>query len=415
MPAPYRDADDFYREARNDLTGPLDGIRVVEVTTTVAGPRCGATLADYGADVIKIESPTAPDVIHRLPPFLVNSNPPRPFLDMAVNRNKRNATIDLQKPEGRALFIELVRRSDVVVENLRPGTLHEWGCGYSDARAVKPDIVFVSVSGYGQYGPYCQRGGYDPQAQALSGVMWMNACGDDPPLKIPIYLADELAGLHAALAALAALRHRDRRGEGQHVDVSLLDAMITSSTGLPTLAANGMPTPRFGNTFPFAAPGNVYRCQDGWVYAGVLLDTHWCKLAELLGRPELGTHPDYATIPARVARRDEVDALLGDWCSQRTRRQVADAFENAELTGAMILEPGEIVNDPHVAARCSIQSVVQPSGAQINVEAPAAKMSRTPVRLRRAAAEPGADTDAVLAELGIDAARRAELRSAGVI
>ncbi len=176
------------------------------------------------------------------------------------------------------------------------------GCGYQHVRSVNADIVYVSISGYGQYGPYRDRAGYDPQAQALSGMMWLNAMGDEPPMKSPIYISDELAGLHAAIATLAALRHRDVHGEGQHVDVSLVDATVASCTGQPTLAAQGLATPRLGNTYPFAAPANVYRCRDGWLYGGALLDTQWAKLAAMLGRPELATHPDYATLSARIAR-----------------------------------------------------------------------------------------------------------------
>ena len=409
------DASEFFREARKDLDGPLQGVRVLEVTSTWAGPRCAGLLADYGADVIKIELPDSPDVAHRLPPFLEHADPPLSFFDAAVNRNKRNIATDLKQPAGGEVFLELARHADIIVQNFRPGRMADWGCGYEQVRAVKPDIVYVSISGYGQYGPYSQRAGYDPQAQAMSGLMWLNAVDNEPPMKAPIYISDELAGLHAAFAALAALKHRDACGEGQHVDVSLIDATVASCTGIPTLAAQGMPTPRLGNTYPFGAPANVYLCLDGWLYAGVLLDTHWVKLSAILGRPELGMDPNYATIPARrgAAARAGSDACR--ILRRRTRDEVVDQIGGIGLSVEKVLTPTEMVHDPHIQARETIQSVRQVSGAEVVVEGPPAKMSHTPVRVRSAASQPGMHTDEVLEAAGIGAARRQKLRGQGII
>jgi formyl-CoA transferase len=415
MTEPAADARAFFREARTDLAGPLDGVRVLEVATTWAGPRCAGLLADYGADVIKVELAGSPDVAHRLPPFLPHTEPPLSFFDAAVNRNKRNIALDLKRPEGRDVLLALARDADIVVQNYRPGRMADWGCGYDEVRAVNPDIIYVSISGYGQYGPYASRAGYDPTAQALSGLMWLNATGDNPPMKTPIYVSDELAGMHAAVAALAALRHRDARGEGQHIDISLVDATVASCTGQPTLAAAGLPTPRLGNIYPFGSPANVYPCRDGWIYAGVLLDTHWAKLAPMLGRPELGTDPDYATIAGRVARRPELDRLLAEFCAGRTRDEVIAQFCDIGLSVEKVLTPAEMVADPHIQARETIQSARHSSGAEVRVEAPPAKMSRTPVRIRSAARQHGADTDEVLAAAGFDAARRRDLRERGII
>jgi formyl-CoA transferase len=372
-------------------------------------------LADYGADVIKVEHLGSPDVGHRLPPFLDQAKPPLSFFDAAVNRNKRNIAINLKRPRGVELFLHLAREADVIVQSHLPGRMEEWGCGYEQVRKVNPDIIYVSISGYGQYGPYCRRSGYDPVAQAMSGLMWLNGVGDGPPMKVPIYFSDEVTGLHAAFAALAALRHRDACGEGQHVDVSLLDATVASCTGQPTLAAQGLPTPRLGNLYPFGAPTNVYSCRDGWVYAGVLLDTHWVRLADLLGRPELGKHPDYATMAARVARREQLDQMMAEFCEARTRDQVIDAMAGIGLAAEKVLTPGEMVQDPHVQARDTIQSVQQPSGAVVKTEGPPAKMSRTPVRVRRAAASHGAHTDEILKAAGFDDRQRATLRDDGII
>jgi formyl-CoA transferase len=415
MSDPSADATHFYRDARTDLDGPLQGVRVLEVTSTWAGPRCACMLADYGADVVKIEPCGSPDVAHRLPPFLEHADPPVSFFDAAVNRNKRNVALDLRRPPGRDVFLELARTADVVVESFRPGRMKDWGLGYDDVRAVKGDIIYVSISGYGQFGPYATRAGYDPTAQALSGLMWLNATGDNPPMKTPIYISDELAGVHAAFATLAALVHRDARGEGQHIDVSLVDATVASSTGQPTLAAQGLPTPRYGNTYPFGSPSNAYPCRDGWLYAGVLLDTHWAKLSVLLGHAEMAHDPEYATIPARVARRAELDEMLADFCQARTRDEIIAQFSDIGLSVEKILTPAEMVDDPHIRARGTIQSVKQPSGVELRIEGPPAKMSRTPVRIRRAAPQHGMHTDEVLAAAGFDEARRRKLREQGVI
>ena len=409
------ESSSFFREARADLDGPLHGIRVLEVTSTWAGPRCAGMLADYGADVIKVELLGSPDVAHRLPPFLHHATPPVSFFHAAVNRNKRNIALNFKRARGLEIFLKLALDADIIVQNHLPGRMAEWGCGYEQVRAINPDVVYISISGYGQYGPYCQRPGYDPMAQALSGLMWLNGVGDGPPMKVPIYLADEVTGLHAAFAALAAIKHRDTHGEGQHVDVSLLDATVASCTGQPTLAAQGLPTPRWGNLYPFGSPANVYSCLDGWVYAGVLLDTHWVRLAELLCRPELGKHPDYATIPGRVARREELDRMLADFCKTRTRDQVIDAVGRIGLAAEKVLTPGEMVEDQHIQARDTIQAARQPSGAVVKTEGPPAKMSRTPVRVRRVAAPHGWDTDEVLKAAGFDDKERAKLREDGII
>lgn len=410
-----QDAKEFFRDARTDLAGPLDGVRVLEVSSTWAGPRCGCMLADYGADVIKIERPGVPDIGRRLPPHLPKTDPPISFFDAAVNRNKRNISLDLSNPIGRDLFLELSREVEIVVQNFRPGRMTDWGCGFEHVRAVNPTIVYVSISGYGQYGPYANRAGYDPTAQALSGLMWLNSTFDHPPMKTPIYIADELAGLHAAFATLAALKHRDARGEGQHIDISLVDSTVASCTGQPTLAASGLPTPRYGNTYPFSSPASIYQCCDGWIYAGVLLDSHWQKLSKLLGRPELATDPDFATSAARVERRAEVDRMMVDYCADRSRDDVIGEMNRIGLAVEKVLKPAEMVEDPHIRVRQTIQSAKQASGVDVHTEGPAAKMSRTPVRIRRPASPPGIDTDEVLKEAGLDDARLVQLRDQGVI
>ncbi len=405
---------EFFREARQDLPGPLAGLRVVEVTTTWAGPMCGCLLADFGADVIKVEHPEG-EIARRVPPYLPGTDPPLSFMHATVNRNKRGLGLDLHVAQAREIALRLARSADVFVENFRPGALARFGLDYPGVRAVRPDIVYVSISGFGHWGPGQGRLGYDPLAQAESGFLSLNGSPDGEPVKSPTFLADDLAGLHAALAALAALRHRDRTGEGQHVDVSLLDSMLFQSTGYLTLGAMGVPLPRMGNEFRIAAPANAYRCRDGRIVVGVLLDTQWRRLAPVLGRAELADHPDFATVAARIARRAEVDALVAAWAAERGAAEALAALAAAEVPASPIRSYAEAARDPVVRAREMLQPTVQPDGTTVPLTGPPAKLSRTPIRVRSAAPALGADDDEILEELGYDAPARARLRAAGVI
>jgi formyl-CoA transferase len=406
--------DAFYAGARRDLAGPLAGVRVVEATTTWAGPMCGCILADFGADVVKVELPGG-EMARRAPPLLPGTDPPVSFMHATVNRNKRSLTLDLRRPEGRDVFLRLAARADVVIENFRPGVMDGYGLGYEGVRAAKPDVVYVSISGFGQFGPDADRAGYDPLAQAASGFLSLNGSPDGEPVKAPTFLADDLGGLHAALATLAALRHRDRCGEGQRVDVSLLDAMLFQSTGYLTLGAMGVDLPRLGNEFRIAAPARVYACRDGTVMAGVLLDAHWRKLVALMQRPELADDPRYATTAARIARRAEVDALFAAWLAGQSVAEAVAALLGAGLPIAAVRSYAEAAADPHVRAREMLQDVAQEDGTTAPITGPAAKLSRTPLRVRSGAPALGAHSDEVLREAGFDAAAIAELRKLGVV
>jgi len=407
------DKDAFFRGARRDLPGPLAGLVVLEATTTWAGPMCGCILGDFGAEVIKVEHPEG-EIARRAPPTLPGTEPPLPFMHEILNRNKRSLALDLRDPRGRDIFLRLAERSDVVIENFRPGTADAWGIGYQAVRARRPDTVYVSISGFGQWGRDHDRLGYDPLAQAASGFLSLNGDPDGEPVKSPTFLGDDLGGVHGALAALAALRHRDATGEGQHVDVALLDALLFQSTGYLTLAAMGDPLPRLGNRFRVAAPANTYRCRDGRILAGVMLDAQWRRLCELLGRPELALHPDYATTPARLARRDEVDALLGDWAAERSVADAVEALGTASIPAAAVRSYAEAARDPHVRERDMLQ-VVERGGVGVPLIGPPAKLSRTPLAVRRPAADLGAHDDEILAELGIAEAEREALRAEGVL
>ena len=403
---------EFYRRARTDLAGPLAGVRVVETTTTWAGPMCGAVLADLGADVIKVEVPCG-EVARQITPMLPGTKVS--FFHATVNRNKRSFTLDVRRAEGREIFLELVRRSDVLVENFKTGTMERYRLGYEDLRAVKPDIIYVSVTGWGQFGPYHERAGYDPLAQSASGFVSLNGSADGPPAKAPTFFGDDLGGLHGAIGALAALRHRDATGEGQHVDVALLDAILFQSNGLPTLGAMGINPTRMGNEYGFAVPANVYECKDGPVYVGIVLDAHWKILARVIGNPELADDPSFATAAGRMAHRDACNALLGGWLAERTRAEATAILIREGLSIAPVNTYGEAARDPHVLERDMLQPTRLEDGSTAPITGPAAKFSQTPTRVRTGAPALGEHNDDILAELGFDAAARRKLKDCGIV
>ncbi|WP_433241206.1 CaiB/BaiF CoA transferase family protein [Streptosporangium sp. CA-135522] len=391
---------DFHRESLSDSTGPLQGVRVLDVTKVWSGPLATCVLADLGADVVSVELPGGRD--GQVPPDIPGTG--LSWFRETVRRNKRSVGLDLREAEGRECFLRLVATADLVVENYKPGTLDGWGIGYEDCRRVRPDIVFVSVSGWGQYGPNAHLPAYDPVIQAAGGWMDLNGLPGSAPVRAPTFLADELAGLHAAIGALAALAHRTRTGEGQHVDVSMMDSLLFSSSGLPTLAATGAPPPRLGNETDFVVPSNVYACLDGHLYLAVALNKHWRALAEVMGRPELGGADGYATNKERLANRDEINRIVAGWCAGRTVSGAVAALSERGLVVAPVRTLTEAAADPHVAARGMLQETVLSNGSRAPLVGPPVKFSRTPTGIRRAAPAPGADTAEVLAELENDAA-----------
>jgi formyl-CoA transferase len=405
------DKDEFFASARTDLTGPLAGVRVVDLTTAWSGPMASCVLADLGCDVIHIDQPGGPGP--QIRPLLPGTE--LSYIQQTVNRNKRSLTADLRAPQSRDLVLELIRVSDIVIENFRPGTLDEWGLGYRDCVAVKPDIVYVSISGWGQYGERSRHGGYDPVALAASGWLSLTGDRDGPPVKSPTFLADDISGLHAAIGAMAALRHRDQTAEGQHVDVSMLDSMLFQSSGLLTLAAMGAPAARWGNELPGMVPCNVYACADGHVYVAVVLDHQWDRLARAMDRAELAGAPGYATAAERVANRDTINALVQDWCAARNADDAVAAIVATGVTAARVDTYSQAASARYVQERDMLQPTLLEDGSRAPLIGPATKFSRTPTRVRHAAPRAGAHTEEILAELGVSQSRREELRAKGVI
>ncbi len=386
--------EEFYKNARRDLTGPLHGVTVVEATTTWAGPMVGCLLADFGARVIKLEHPDG-EVSRRIPPALPDS--PLTLFNETVNRNKESLALDLRGEADREVIYRLIKRCDIFIENFRPGTLADWGYGYETLCEHKPDLVYVSVSGYGQFGPLSERVGYDPVAQNYSGWSSLNGDPAGAPTKAPTFLCDDLAGIHGAMGAMAALRHRDQTGEGQHVDVALLDTILFQSDGFPTAGAMGLPVPRLGNQFGLAVPVNNYACVDGNVFAGVLLDSHWKVLAAEMGREELA----HLTNVERIEQRDFLDGVLAEYCAGHKVDYIVQRFAELGLPCTRVNEYKDLADDAQVHARDMLLDTPLSDGSSAPLVGPSVKFSRTPTTIRHGARPNGADNHKILDELGL--------------
>jgi formyl-CoA transferase len=402
----------FFAEALPDSIGPLAGIRVVDFSTSWSGPMACCVLADLGADVIKVEAPGG-EVTRRLPPDLPGTS--LGYINQAANRNKRSLTIDLHVETGRRLFLDLVATADVVVENFRTGTLDAWGVGYEHCRALKRDIVFVSITGWGQYGSLCERAGYDPAAQAFSGWMALNGDPDGRPMKAATWICDDFAGLHAAIGALAALRHRDESGDGQHVDVSLLDVVMFQSNGNPTLAAMGHPLRRLGSEVESSVPVNTFACSDGHIYLAVVVDAHWRILCEVMGCADLGDAAGFATVRERTANRRTVNEVVAGWFATQRVDDAVRLLGGAGVTIAKVNTLAEALADPHVLERGVLTEAKLEDGSIAPLVSPPVKFGRTPTTVRTASPALGAHNTELLEELGYDGDRRARLAADGAI
>ncbi len=392
---------------------PLEGIRVVEAATLFAAPMATMLLADFGADVVKLEHPRRPDPARGHGPAKGGAG----LWFKALSRNKRHATLDLSHADGQALFLRLAADADVVVENFRPGTLERWNLGWDVLSAANPGLVLARVSGFGQDGPYAHRAGFGTLAEAMSGFAALNGEPDGPPLLPPLALADGVAALATAFGILAALRARETTGSGQVVDVSLLEPLLTLlGPGVSAYDALGELQPRTGNRSSHNAPRNVYRtADDRWIAVSSSATSIAERVVRLVGRPDLADEPWFATGSGRVAHVEEIDAAVAEWIGRRTRDEVLEAFEAAEAAAAPVYDAKDILADPHFAARGTIASVDDPDVGTLRLPSLLARLSGTPGEIRWSGREHGADTAEVLAELGVDVEELERLRAEGVV
>ncbi|MFZ4122286.1 MAG: CaiB/BaiF CoA transferase family protein [Caulobacterales bacterium] len=398
----------------HEATGPLAGLRVIELGVLLAGPFCGQLLGDLGAEVIKIEPPGQPDPLREWGQVRPQG---KSVWFSIVGRNKRCATLDLRKVEGQALLKALVGKADILVENFRPGTMEKWGLSFEALKAVNPRLIMVRVSGYGQTGPYAPRAGYASVGEAMGGLRAVIGEADRKPARAGISIGDSLAATFAALGAVAALRHRDKTGEGQVVDSAIYEAVLAMMESIiPEYQFGGYIRPRTGPILPKIAPSNIYEAADGFVVIAANQDTVFERLAAAMGRPELAADPRFATHTERGERQGELDALVEAWTHPLSMDALEAVCEAHGVPFGRVFRPPEMLADPHYAARNAIVKAMDPALGEILMQAPVPQFSATPGNVRFPGRSPGADNAFVFETLlGLDKQRVEALRAAGVI
>ena len=391
--------------------GPLDGLRVIDLSTLFAGPQAAMHLGDFGAEVIKVEHPRMPDPARGHGAAKDGHN----LWWKTIARNKRTMTLDLSEPEGQEVLCSLVRTADAVIENFRPDTLEKWNLGPDRLHEENPRLVLARLTGFGQIGPYRRRPGFGTLAEAMSGFAAMTGEPDGPPTLPPFGLADGIAGLATAYAVMTALHARESTGRGQVVDMALIEPIL-SILGPQISRWDQLETtqPRRGNRSSDNAPRNTYRCADGrWVAVSTSAQSIAARVMGIVGRPELADEPWFATGAGRVEHADLLDDVVGQWVAQYTRDEVVETFERAEAAVAPIYDASDIVDDPQYQALGTIQTVDDPDLGPLAMHNVLFRMSETPGGIRWSGRGHGADTDSILAEL--DVRDVGSLRERGIV
>lgn len=377
-----------------DSSGPLSDLRVIEMGQLLAGPFCGQVLADFGAEVIKIEQPGVGDPIRQ---WGRETSQGKPLWWPVVGRNKKSLTLDLRQPDGQEIARRLIAKSDVLIENFRPGTLERWNLGYGRLSAENPGLIMVRVTGYGQTGPYAKRAGYGAIGEAMGGLRYV--CGDPSsmPSRMGISIGDSLAATFAAFGTMVALHARRSTGRGQVVDSAIYEAVLAMMESLvPEYQQTGHIRERSGSILPKVAPSNVYMTKDGsMLLIGANQDTVFRRLAEVMGQPELASDPRYATHTARGANQAELDALIARWTGSLDVATLEQKLEAGGVPAGRMFRAPEMLADPHFAAREAIVSVDHPHFGKLAMQNVAPKLSDTPGRVRHAGPELGEHNDEV--------------------
>jgi crotonobetainyl-CoA:carnitine CoA-transferase CaiB-like acyl-CoA transferase len=407
---------------------PLSGVRILDLSRVLAGPWCTQTLADLGADVIKVERPMrngsgGDDTRGWGPPFLKardGEDTAEAAYYLGTNRNKRSITVDIARPEGQALIRRLAAQCDVFIENFKVGDMARYGLDAAALRALYPRLVYCSITGFGQTGPYAERAGYDYAIQGIGGLMSVTGERDDlpggGPQKVGVAVADLFTGMYASVAILAALRHRDATGQGQAVDMALLDTQVAMLANLgANFLATGAAPRRAGNAHQNIVPYQVFETSDGHMILAVGNDSQFAKFCEVAGQPGLAADPRFARNADRVRHRAVLVPLLEEIVRARPKQQWLSALEAAKVPCGAINDLAEVFADPQVQARGMTVPMPHPLADTLRVVASPMKLSGTPVQYRRAPPLLGEHTDEVLAELGWSDAERAELRRQDVL
>ncbi|KAH7142202.1 CoA-transferase family III domain-containing protein [Dactylonectria macrodidyma] len=403
--------------------GPLKGLRVLDLTRVLAGPFCTQILADYGADVIKVEAIGKGDDTRH---WMMNGEPakwkkeagPMSNYFSSVNRNKRSITLDMKHPKGQEVILKLVKKADVIVENFKPGTMDRLGLGYEALKKHNSRLIYASISGYGTTGPFASRGGYDPIAGAEAGLIHVTGERNGAPVRPGIGVVDMATGLYLHGAILAALQARERRGIGQRVDASLFEAQISMLTNVGLAWLNlGIEAERWGCQHPSIAPYDAFKTKDSYLVCGATNDAQYASLCKLLGLDDLVQDQRFSTNPKRVKNRHILTPIFNNAFSHKTTAEWLDLFSTTDLPRAPINNMEHTFAHPQALARgmvAQIKTTAAESG-EISVIGPAVKFSETKPSFRSPPPRLGQDTEDVLVELGIDAAETSKLRQQGAV
>lgn len=392
---------------------PLDGLRVLDLATLFAGPLAATMLGDFGAEVIKVEHPRRPDPSRGHGPAKDGTG----LWWKLLGRNKRTITLDLAAPGGRETLLGLAATADVIIENFRPGTLERWGLGWPELSAANPALVLARVTAFGQFGPYSHRPGFGTLAEAMSGFAAITGEPDGPPTLPPFGLADSIAALATAYAVMTALTSRNTTGRGQVVDMAIIEPILTVLGPQPLWYDQlGYVQPRTGNRSLNNAPRNTYRTADGhWVAVSTSAQSIAERVLRLVGRPELIDEPWFTTGTGRADHAPELDEAVGGWIARRTRAEALDAFEKAEAAIAPIYDIRDVMDDAQFRALGTIAEVPDAELGPLRMQNVLFRLSETPGGIRWAGRPHGADTEAVLTELGLSSADIAALRTQGAV
>ncbi|MCZ6471958.1 MAG: CaiB/BaiF CoA-transferase family protein [SAR324 cluster bacterium] len=399
-----------------DTPLPLDGIRVLDIATFLAGPFCSSIMGEFGADVIKIEQPGVGDPLRK---FGTPTESGDSLVFLSEARNKKSISLDLRQPEGVELLKRLVAISDVVVENFRTGTLEKWGVGYEHLSAVNAGLVMLRVTGYGQTGPKSKEPGFARIAHAFSGLSYLAGEPGGPPL-MPgsTSLADYLAGTYGAIGVLMALRHRDRTGEGQYIDIALYEPIFRYLDEIvPAFARHGFVRERMGADTVNVVPHSHYPTQDGkHIAIACTSDKMFARLAEVIGQPELARDDRFGKVSARLQARDEVNRIVAEWTSSKLRNQALEELKAGEVPSGPIYNIAEIFADPHYAARGVLEKVMDERVGEVTVPAVMPKLSKTPGRIKHLGPPFAAHNDDIYGKLlGLSRDEQEALKAKGVI
>ena len=395
------------------MSGPLAGIRVLELGSLIAGPFCAKTLADFGAEVIKVEPPGEGDPLRKWRRM-------RNGISLwwhVQSRNKKSITCDLRQPEGQEIVRRLAREAHIVVENFRPGALEKWNLGWEALSKENPQLILVRISGYGQTGPYRERPGFGAIAEAMGGLRYLNGYPDRPPVRPNLSIGDTLASLHGVIGALMALHETARGGKGQVVDVALYESVFNCTESLlPEFDAGGYIRERSGSTLPGIAPSNLYPCGDGsYVLIAGNADSLYRRLMTAIGREDLRDDPALARNDGRARQMERIDAAISLWTLKRNQQEVLDEMEKAEVPAGRIYSAADIATDPHFAARGMLQEIVANDGEKLKVPGIIPKLSATPGEIRTAAPKLGEHTEEVLKGVGFSSKEISAFRERNIV